>query len=501
MTVTIADHPFKLSVLDHSTPPCYIRFVLMFSMQDVAAAVSRLETGAELLIREMPFLASDLDSDANSLQGGTGLVEMRPRSRDKADILQVHPIDSSYDEICSAASERDVGCAPLSFFPEPSRPAPIFRLQVNSLRDGIALGIALHHGLIDGTGIGVFVHKLASCCRGPVSSSFGPSVRGSETTVATQRVARDMLTAYVHETPPLSSQEKLEHSKEFTLLSDIPEGIGGFNDGVSEVAKSLSSRYFRLSAAKIRDLKALCNRFINESTHLQLAHGNTRWVSSNDLVVSLLGICVSRAREAAHSRACIHNHQQEGLGICMAVDVRKRLDPPLPAGFFGNAVLLLRLCSDINISPDKDASGEDLQELPHDALLQQSRHPNIWQIGLCRVALSVRQRLNAVDDSYVRSVLTYLSEVSGPAIPTYNPANLHVSSWRDIGVYEANFGPDLGHAREMYLQNAMVNDLFTVMPRRGRSESDDTFWEIHVSVHRDIMDCLLSDRIWTSCTA
>ncbi|KAF7157470.1 hypothetical protein CNMCM5623_001731 [Aspergillus felis] len=426
---------------------------------------------------------------------------MRPPSTAKANILHVRRIDSSYEEVCTAASYRDTGLAPLSFFPEPSRPAPICRLQVNALHDGVALGIALHHGLIDGTGIGAFVRKLASCCQDASSSSLASSIPGSETTWDAQRIARDQLTAYATSNPPLSSQQETELRKEFTALADIVGGLDGFNDEVSEAGKSLTSRYFRLSAAKVSDLKSICNRIIAKSTQLQAAHGNTRWVSSNDLVVSLLAICVSRAREAAQCGRRLLHHQLTESGICMAVDVRKRLDPPLPAGFLGNAVLLLRLCSDINMFLERDAPKEELQKVPHDALFQQSQHPNSWQVGLCRVALSVRRRLNIIDDSYVRSVLAYLIAISVPAIPTYNPASVHVSSWRDIGVYDADFGLGLGPAREMYLQNAMVNDLFTVMPKRGRSEGDEAFWEIHVSVNRDIMDRLSSDRIWTSCIA
>lgn len=104
--------------------------------------------------------------------------------------------------------------------------------------------------------------------------------------------------------------------------------------------------------------------------------------------------------------------------VYMPVSVLRRLDPPLPPSYLGNAV-----CSTVCDATAGEVTGEPVDE----------------------VAEKVRAALARMDDAYVRSALDYLelqpeeSKVTRGA-RFYTSPNLNVNSWVQLPLYGADFG-------------------------------------------------------------
>uniref|UniRef100_A0A1D1XLU7 Omega-hydroxypalmitate O-feruloyl transferase n=1 Tax=Anthurium amnicola TaxID=1678845 RepID=A0A1D1XLU7_9ARAE len=102
-------------------------------------------------------------------------------------------------------------------------------------------------------------------------------------------------------------------------------------------------------------------------------------------------------------------HQQTRL-LC-AVNVRRRLHPPLPVGFFGNGVVVAhRLCP----------AGELLEK------------PLSFAVGM------VQEAVGAVTSGYVRSVLDYIEATRGEE-PSFVASHM-ITSWSRLPFYAADFG-------------------------------------------------------------
>lgn len=213
---------FDLTPLDHIIPPCYVRFFLGFPVKDVATALAQLQSGTALLIEQLPFLAGDL-TPSETPGARKGLLGIRPSGPNSLDsgILSIKAHDSLLHEGTTTASHTeqrgtaDESYLPLPFFPEVGKPVPIFRLQINTMRDGIILGFVFHHGAVDATGLGVVIQQLADCCReGGTSNDLSGQIR---TGVDQQSAAREQLTS-----SRADPSERLDHRAEFPVVASLP---------------------------------------------------------------------------------------------------------------------------------------------------------------------------------------------------------------------------------------------------------------------------------------
>nr|WGJ63585.1 acetyltransferase [Aspergillus striatus] len=472
---------FDLTLLDHTIPPCYVRFFLSFPLDNVPTAVSQLQAGTASLLKRLPFLAGDLAP--SETPGATkGLLCIRPSALNTLDsealcirthdcLLKHCTITASTSEQCGTADESYL---PLPFFADVGKAVPIFRLQINVLKDGIVLGLAFHHAAIDATGMGVVVQELATCCRDPEMSD--PML--PRTDVDQQRRARELLaTSFARSTP------RQDHSTEFPVVASMLTDLAGIKKAMGQAAKEFSTQYFRLPSRMVQDLKQCCNQAL--TAHRESFH-QTSWLSSNDIVVSLLWMCLNRSR---HSGRVARPSQSQ---ICMAVNVRNRLQPPIPSTYINNAVVFLRDSVEIEsfLCPqEKDVSSRFCRG---PAELQG------WQFDLCQIASRIRCKLKHMDNAYVRSVISYLAEVEDLSTIAFGPSDFYISSWRELGIYHADFGGSLGHPTDMRVCDGMTDGQFYIMPKRRQGED---FWEVHVTIHRDTMAALCADKLWSTYTS
>ncbi|RLM66357.1 shikimate O-hydroxycinnamoyltransferase-like [Panicum miliaceum] len=172
--------------------------------------------------------------------------------------------------------------------PAPSPPCVLLLVQVTSLRCcGMVLGLAVHHSLVDARSAAHFVETWASIARG--STGDAPVMPCFDHKLLSARPAPAVL--YDH--------------PEYKLEPAPPEH--------AVTASTYASALITLTKAQLSALKARCDG-----------------ASTFRAVVALVWQCACRAWSLppdAETR------------LYSMVDVRPRLSPPLPPGYFGNGVI------------------------------------------------------------------------------------------------------------------------------------------------------------------
>ena len=174
--------------------------------------------------------------------------------------------------------------------------SPLLSVQVTELADGIFMACSFNHAAGDGVSFHNFLHTWAEICR----------TKGTEGRVT-------------NECHPSHSRWFLEGVNTPIKLpfSHPDEFIGTYSP-----PPDLRERFFHLSSQSIAHLKSKANAEIKTEKE----------ISSFQALCSLVWRSVTRAR-------CIPADQKTRCNF--AADNRARLQPPLPADYFGNAAVLI----------------------------------------------------------------------------------------------------------------------------------------------------------------
>ena len=468
-----------LTALDTLIPPTYIRFLTLFKTSDSKSALARLEAGTRRLVSEFPFLAGYVftgpaPGDPNS---GCHIIPTRESDADSV-IAAVQTVSESYRNVYPGGRAHpalDTAHLPLQPIADIANPSPIFRLQITLFSDGVGLGFALHHNVMDAIGAGTVVKALGSCCCGAgPGTDIGLDLDTLTPLQYSARVSLNKLTQGVH-------NPELDRSR--YGLQPHPGPIMFDLDGLKWLPPPSA---FTLSTTKIQDLKSHLNTLIGQSESLQKQFGPASWISTNDTLVALIWLCYNRAkRRSEPPPSTTPPSAAINPGICMAANIRTRVHPPLPSNFLGNAA--------VPVKPALD-SQPLLSAIGHASLFTDEVVPQrLRDDALCQVALAVRQSVSRVNSDYTRDISSLAQNSKVPLIYEYNP-DTNISSWRDSAVYDAFFGDELGFPVDVYLHVPAVG-YFIVAPKRR--EPDDS-WEIHAVLHPTTAACLRSDAIWSS---
>ncbi|GFG10815.1 hypothetical protein IFM61392_06590 [Aspergillus lentulus] len=117
-----------------------------------------------------------------------------------------------------------------------------------------------------------------------------------------------------------------------------------------------------------------------------------------------------------------------------------------------------------------------------------------WVMSFCRVAYGLRAKLNAIDDGYIRDYISYVQKSPCHLSVTLDTENLYVSNWREISVYDADFGAMLGKPLRMRAPDGYSDGLIFVMAQR--SEDRTAPWEFNISLEPSAMKSIEHDPLW-----
>ncbi|EPS62447.1 hypothetical protein M569_12343, partial [Genlisea aurea] len=164
---------------------------------------------------------------------------------------------------------------------------PLLAVQVTKLKDGVALGCAFNHAILDGTSTWHFMSSWAGICNGGDSIPVVPFLERTK--------ARDV-------------RVKLNLSKP----SDAPEH--------AKAGPVLREKVFKFSEAAIDEIKAKANDAVAAAE---------KPFSTFQSLSAHVWQAVCRARSLA---------PEDYTVFTVFVDCRKRVDPPMPESYFGNLI-------------------------------------------------------------------------------------------------------------------------------------------------------------------
>ncbi|KAK0605231.1 hypothetical protein LWI29_024374 [Acer saccharum] len=260
--------------------------------------------------------------------------------------------------------------------------SPLFAFQITSFKcGGVTLGSNMHHSLADGPSAFHFVNTWADIAR------YGSST----STLLLPWHDRTLLQA---RNPPAPAFHHIEYDPSPSMVMNTTH-----LDPPS--SSTCTSAVFKVSSEQQNMLKK--HKPTSSSTSTGAKY------SSYETLAAHIWRSICKARGLA-------NDQLTKLYI--PVDGRSRLNPPLPPGFFGNAIF----------SATSTALAGDIQS-----------EPLIDTVG------RIYEAVKRIDDDYIRSALDYL-QVQPDLAPlsrgaqTFKCPNLNVNSWSRLPMYDADFG-------------------------------------------------------------
>ncbi|GJN40653.1 hypothetical protein PR202_gb29902 [Eleusine coracana subsp. coracana] len=279
-------------------------------------------------------------------------------------------LDDLLNEFVPCNEMRDLFVPPT---PAPHPPCALLFAQVTRLRcGGVVLGLALHHSVVDARSAAHFVETWASIARGDDD--------GGDTA------------AHRAPVPPCFDHHLLSArpTTARAVAFDHPEYKPEPEPAAHAVANgsTYASTLITLTKAQVSALKSRC-----------------AGASTFRAVTALVWQCACRARSLppdAETR------------LYSMIDMRARLAPPLPPGYFGNAVV------------------------------RTSALATVGEVVANSVGYAARRALAATSqgDDYARSLVDYLEGVDAMNLPRsgISRAHLRAISWMGMSLHDSDFG-------------------------------------------------------------
>ncbi|KAH6756672.1 spermidine hydroxycinnamoyl transferase [Perilla frutescens var. hirtella] len=279
-------------------------------------------------------------------------------------------------------------------YSSPIEEIPLLTMQLTKFRcGGITLGYSISHAVVDGQSALHFISEWASIARG-------------EPLLTPLYLDRKLLRAG---DPPPSAPARFEHPQ-----FDPPPLLLGQSSSKEEREKETTVAMLKLSKLQVEMLKNEANRDTD---------GTARAYTRYETIAGHIWRCACRAR--GHEP-----EQPTALGIC--VDVRRRVQPPLPGKFFGNAII------------DVIARGQSGELVAR---------------PLGYAAGRIREAIDGVTNEYVHSAIDFLKNLEDFSRlqdihalrtkegPFYGNPNIGVVSWMALPLR----GVDFGWGKEIFM--------------------------------------------------
>ncbi|GMH28118.1 hypothetical protein Nepgr_029961 [Nepenthes gracilis] len=177
---------------------------------------------------------------------------------------------------------------------------PLLAVQLTKLRDGLAIGCAFNHAVLDGTSTWHFMSSWAEICSGPRATVSVPPFH-DRTKVRNTRVKLNL------SVPSQAQQDGTADANGTHASNGAPEPM-------------LRERVFRFSESAIENIKSKLNS--------QLSDGVKPFSTFQSLSIHIWR-AVTTARQLK---------PEDPTVFTIFADCRKRVDPPMPDSYFGNLI-------------------------------------------------------------------------------------------------------------------------------------------------------------------
>lgn len=396
-------------------PRSYISQILCFPSSNPRIS-EVLRDGLAGTLKDVPYLASRIVARAHP----KGSVALSSPCDSLGDLFRVNTYTDVDYEVLKSGAFRPSVFDDRSWFsadlgPGNTSPSPVFRAVLTLVKGGCLLAVSLHHQTADITAYGSLLKIWASHCRAGSSESIGFDQSWLDRT------------AIVKSSHNASADTPLLLHKEESLPSSQP----------SKPAK-LVTQYLKFSGEYLKRLKAEVNRHLPDGT---------AWVSTSDVLTALLWGYIIHSEFSDDD-----NTTADGtLFMRIAVNSRSRYEPPLPKEYLGSSFGVALVT----------AKKADL------VAIGSSTEQKIFTSEIANVAAAVRQSIDVINEQAMNRIVNHLAaqdDVSSLKL-SKEAADVSIVSWADEGVYELDWGAEMGHCEAARLSSLKGKRYPVVFPR------------------------------------
>lgn len=319
-------------------------------------------------------------------------------------------------------------------------------VQLNFIRGGLVVGVAVHHAVSDGPGcdgfLATWAENSAAIAKGepliPTKHNF--SIHGSPLTV---------------EKPTPDSMEEL--NSRFPVVRDAGGPMAPPPPGF--IMPSLIPQMWHFPRTKVESLKAQVAGAITDG-----------WVSTYDVVMAILWGSITRAK-----LAMLQPDMESKVTLINAVDTRKVWDPPLPDRFLGVGAVPAR-CDPLTI-----------REV-------------IAPENLAKLATTVRASINSITPDHLTGLLHWVAGHKDRRwletnVNSFLGMDLAGSSWQAMTAYEKHdFG--FGLPKALRWPSPQFDGFVFLYPSRAAAkpaEADEGI-ELCVCLEKSCQETLMKDE-------
>ncbi|XP_047322115.1 BAHD acyltransferase DCR-like [Impatiens glandulifera] len=240
---------------------------------------------------------------------------------------------------------------------------PLLAVQLTKLQDGLAIGCAFNHAILDGTSTWHFMRSWSEICRGP---------------------------GQLISVQPFLDRTEVRNTK---VKLELPEKSGPtIPDAIKFVGPTLREKIFKFSESAIERIKSDVNADSSD---------DSKSFSTFQALSSHLWRAVTRARQLK---------PEDPTVFIVFADCRKRVDPPMPDSYFGNLIqaIFTGTATGLLLAHPKDFGASMIQKAiyAHDSKAIQERNtefennPKIFQFkdaGMNVVAIGSSPRFKVYE--------------------------------------------------------------------------------------------------------
>jgi trichothecene 3-O-acetyltransferase len=448
----------ELSPLDQLATKAILPLILAFETPPTARKSQilwELQSALAVLIEEMPFLMANVvvenaDRDSLQLEIPTEDAGVWFHSRELPEF--------SFKELKNRgfpSCELQIG----DFVPHPfliSHTSPVLTIQANFITGGLLIAVNMHHSVMDGA-------AFAYCL-----TRWGMHIKAfSEGRVVP---AQDSVPAEALDRSVLFGGHSQTHITDFPSYRAAKNGFRKDPVDMMLVQRALLLQN-RQESSTLPKLDLFGWRFTTQAlSKLEKAVAppseDLPRLTESAILSALLWRHVTRARR-------LRARGITSTTLLFPIDVRLRIDPPLPAEYTGNAIVYGKATA--SVQEIESSSPEMLYELARrvtEATDWWTPH-RVWEL------------LGSIDAcEYLRGVETAGDMFLGPDIDFSNVAGLRLRNF--------HWGPSLGEPKGVRLPYAPVREGHaTILPRTGDG------LEMTMMMERDIIMRLMEDKEWT----
>ncbi|EGR46390.1 uncharacterized protein TRIREDRAFT_109905 [Trichoderma reesei QM6a] len=408
----------QLSPLEWIMPRSYVSQILCFPSSNPRIAQVLLD-GLAGTLRDVPYLASRVVSRDHP----KGSVALSLPRDSLSDLFRVNSLLTTVDY----NTLKSGGFKPSLFDglilsspninPANTSPSPVFRAVLSLVNGGCLLWVSMHHSTADITAFGSLLKIWASYCRTGSSEDiqFDPSW-----------LDRSAIVRQSHDVP--ADTPLLLHKEESSNSASQPSK-----------PQNLETHFFRYSAQYLKGLKVEVNKHLPEGT---------TWVSTSDILTAIIWGSIVHSEDAVAN----DNVADETCLMRIAVNCRSRFNPPLPKNYLGAAFGVTLV----------NAKRADL------IAIGTATEQTLSLPAIANVAASVRQSVNFMDGDKMKAIVKHLTsqqDVTNLKLCQEPAPRVAVVSWADQGVYELDWGAELGHCEAVRLPSFKAKRYPVVFPR------------------------------------